>query len=67
MVSHDFITALPLFLTDQLANSNQGADSAHPLLLAPPNFFTFRHRCKVNNTFWFESFKLLKLSSPFLL
>ena len=61
MVSHDFITALPLFLTDQ------GADSAHPLLLAPPNFFTFRHRCKVNNTFWFESFKLLKLSSPFLL
>ena len=25
--------------------SNRGADSAHPLLLTPPIFFTFRHQC----------------------
>jgi hypothetical protein len=32
------------FLADQL-NLFQpgGTDFAHPLLLAPPNFFTFRH------------------------
>ena len=35
----------PQYLTDQLTLFQPGeADFAHPLLLAPPNFFTFRHR-----------------------
>ena len=34
------------FLADQLTLFQpRAADSAHPLLLAPQNFFTFRHRC----------------------
>ena len=27
----------------------RGIDSAHSLLLAPSNFFTFRHRCQIPN------------------
>ena len=28
----------------------EGADSANPLLLVPPNFFTFRHPCFVESS-----------------
>ena len=36
----------PQYLVDQLTLFQPGvAESAHPLLLAPPNFFTFRHPC----------------------
>ena len=37
----------PQFFADQLTLFQpKRAYSAHPLLLAPPNFFTFWHRCK---------------------
>ena len=36
----------PQFFADQLTLFQpRGADSAHPLLPAPPNFITFRHHC----------------------
>ena len=38
----------PQYLADQLTLFQPwGADSAHPLLVAPPMFFTFRHHCNV--------------------
>ena len=38
------------FLVDTLTQYQLGgADSTHSLLLAPSNFFTFRHRCQIPN------------------
>ena len=38
----------PQYLADRLTLFQPwGADSAHPLLVAPPMFFTFRHHCLV--------------------
>ena len=38
----------PQYLADQLTLFQPwGADSAHPLLVAPPMFFTFRHHCEL--------------------
>ena len=43
-------TAPPQYLADQLTLFlPEGADSAQPLPLAPPNIFIFRHHCS-NNT-----------------
>ena len=36
-------TGRPLFDISVDPIQTRGADCAHPLLLAPPNFFTFRH------------------------
>ena len=45
----------PQYLADQLTLFQPwGADSTHPLLVAPPMFFTFRHHCNVIETRYFQ-------------
>ena len=45
------------FLADQLTLFQQeGADSANPLLWAPPIFFTFRHHCSTYKEIYIRIF-----------